>query len=1024
MGLSLSHNMKYCIKSSLLGSFEGISTKCPVVSRPIQHLGENGKFGIRNDFVFNSNTDIELDGYLQSYKYFDPKIRDTLRFDAQTTTFTTNYLQPFKHTILVGIHVRRGDLVLLGPSYFIRSPPQSYFYNAMGHFRNTYDNVQFVITSDSIEWCLEQDLFKENDTHVVREKHTPSQDMAILAACDHIILSVGTFGWWAAYLGPDKRGGEILYYDSEFVLDHPTIRNNVILTDYYPKTWTSMSSKIEHWAQMTGTCMEYMKKTGVELKRFHSQHGQINKYYEHPEKFNLDAVILEIGAYTGRDIGVFFDQAKTRKIPVSKMSFYIYEPITVALKVLMSNYKNTKNVHIMQAGVGQSTGVLCVSGTGDAIATRLGKCQNGVPVIDVAEVLEPLTHVDLLHINCEGCEVPIIERVLGIDRQIKNKVDAIEVQFHPQHISVEEYCRVATKLYSDGFRLTYHFAWVWELWERTPFILYIMNIPKNQKCQHINNLHPLMCITTNPLTTQIYVDIEDKWNVLGKRMLMALPQVIKKSAVWYFKVDPDTTVWPKRLEKRLMMLETNINYVGQVYELDGVNYASGGAGYGIRRSSIQHIDFKQCHPLPSVTTNYEDVTVGKCLQKNGINIHQLDGLYGDTLMDSQTRSYPNHVHPVKVNIPVLTIHKRDKNRAIVKDPAHLTTIIYKTSTNHRRNNDNQSIKDNCAKLNPNIFWECQRQPPKQPCTDYAFIARIDDAYVSDNRVHGDVPGTIFTDTHWFKWQTYVRTIPDGNPTTWTPVPQIHKHECIASVLQAYPTSKGHFPHEVFPRLLFLLRSIPDDCLILVACDAFVMRYLELLSPSEQKRLIFWEGQNHVYYAKHVYVANEGPFCKVFNPHNGGMSTFFQPEVINLVRARFCSKIDVKPFIRQAVVIKRTGSRRYVQHDALVAALKHRKWDVHVFEAKGSLLDHVRLFASADLVVGPHGAGFSNLVFCRPNTTVIEIGWDGKPPNGMEMDNMYSRVAASLNLNYSLFIGKGTYEGPISLNVDTIISPIY
>jgi capsular polysaccharide biosynthesis protein len=48
---------------------------------------------------------------------------------------------------------------------------------------------------------------------------------------------------------------------------------------------------------------------------------------------------------------------------------------------------------------------------------------------------------------------------------------------------------------------------------------------------------------------------------------------------------------------------------------------------------------------------------------------------------------------------------------------------------------------------------------------------------------------------------------------------------------------------------------------------------------------------------------------------------------------------------------------------------------------------IQLFNWADVVIGPHGAGFSNLVFCKPKTVVIEIGWDGT--STMEMDNMYS-----------------------------------
>jgi len=63
--------------------------------------------------------------------------------------------------------------------------------------------------------------------------------------------------------------------------------------------------------------------------------------------------------------------------------------------------------------------------------------------------------------------------------------------------------------------------------------------------------------------------------------------------------------------------------------------------------------------------------------------------------------------------------------------------------------------------------------------------------------------------------------------------------------------------------------------------------------------------------------------------------------------------------------------------------------------------------------------------CRPKTFVIEIGWDGT--STMKMDNMYSRVAAALDLNYRLLIGKGSYGDSIPsipIKVITVLKQAY
>lgn len=345
-------------------------------------------------------------------------------------------------------------------------------------------------------------------------------------------------------------------------------------------------------------------------------------------------------------------------------------------------------------------------------------------------------------------------------------------------------------------------------------------------------------------------------------------------------------------------------------------------------------------------------------------------------------------------------------RVVWTGGAHPDLEMVHTTHAVRRKPPNKSILGLCPKLNPDVFWECQGVP--MPCSDYAFVARIKNAFVGDNRVHADVPGTIFTNDTTFRWQVYVRDVPSGHPSRWKSPPRIQRFECLGSVLQAYPSARGHFPHEGLPRLLYLRQHMPPECPILVHNSSFSDRYLVGIP-----NLIAWRPKT-VYAARDVYVANEAPYCRIKNPHNGGMSTFFQPEVMALVRRHFGSVASRNT----TVVIRRKGPREYAEHESLVDLLTRTGHKVTVFTADGQLEDHIRMFQRASTVVGPHGAGFSNLVFCHPGTRVVEIGWDGKA--GMEMDNMYARVSASLDLDYRLVIGRGNYNGRISLDPSEIV----
>ena len=83
----------------------------------------------------------------------------------------------------------------------------------------------------------------------------------------------------------------------------------------------------------------------------------------------------------------------------------------------------------------------------------------------------------------------------------------------------------------------------------------------------------------------------------------------------------------------------------------------------------------------------------------------------------------------------------------------------------------------------------------------------------------------------------MRKAPVGLPQNWAKPPKIWQYECLASVLEAYPTAMGHFAHEVLPRMLCLFEHIPDVCPILAALSQFVQRYIALLPMPLHSRIV-------------------------------------------------------------------------------------------------------------------------------------------------------------------------------------------
>ena len=130
----------------------------------------------------------------------------------------------------------------------------------MDHFQRDrfgQDGVVFVMASDDPAWCHEH--FGDNDSVTILDDNMRNSDslgvggdtgtsaaaaatvaaldLAVLSMTDHMILTVGTFGYWAAYLS----GGEVVYYKDAILLNHPTNANQIQLEDYYPSTWIGIS---------------------------------------------------------------------------------------------------------------------------------------------------------------------------------------------------------------------------------------------------------------------------------------------------------------------------------------------------------------------------------------------------------------------------------------------------------------------------------------------------------------------------------------------------------------------------------------------------------------------------------------------------------------------------------------------------------------------------------------------------------------------------------------------------------------
>ena len=123
--------------------------------------------------------------------------------------------------------------------------------------------------------------------------------------------------------------------------------------------------------------------------------------------------------------------------------------------------------------------------------------------------------------------------------------------------------------------------------------------------------------------------------------------------------------------------------------------------------------------------------------------------------------------------------------------------------------------------------------------------------------------------------------------------------------------------------------------------------------------------------------------------------------------------------RRKVFISRqfTGMRRILNEEALREALRQRGFEIIVLE-KLPLAEQMAVFAEADVIISPHGAGLTNVIFCNAGTLLIEIF----PDIGVHSSS-FRRISTHMDMDYALYAapsdlaGRHRIPGNADLTVD-------
>jgi len=144
-----------------------------------------------------------------------------------------------------------------------------------------------------------------------------------------------------------------------------------------------------------------------------------------------------------------------------------------------------------------------------------------------------------------------------------------------------------------------------------------------------------------------------------------------------------------------------------------------------------------------------------------------------------------------------------------------------------------------------------------------------------------------------------------------------------------------------------------------------------ISPEKFNTLYLYNSNNSIYdhtppsyVSMHDYFFHTVPLCSLYP------SEWF----ITFLQNKFLPLIQNKPYdFSKKIFISREKAytRKIINEDEIFNIFKNLGFKKYILEDM-SFLEQIALFNQADTVVAAHGSSLINLLFCKPNTAIIEI----------------------------------------------------
>jgi FkbM family methyltransferase len=189
-----------------------------------------------------------------------------------------------------------------------------------------------------------------------------------------------------------------------------------------------------------------------------------NKHILHDADIDSDSVVVDVGAFTGSWAQHMVD----RYDPL----IYAFEPNPRSFESLQQKAANNPKLQPMPYGLGDEDAAVefTLNGLGSSMFedrssnSTVPRIKVDIAAIDRVWKELKLGQVDLMKINIEGAEFPLLDKMIRAD--LLNRVNCFMIQFHEWHPGAYAKRRRIREELSKTHRLEWEYYFVWEKWVR------------------------------------------------------------------------------------------------------------------------------------------------------------------------------------------------------------------------------------------------------------------------------------------------------------------------------------------------------------------------------------------------------------------------------------------------------------------------------------------------------------------------------------------------------------------------------